>query len=152
VPVLLALDIGEKRTGVAVGSTEGRLARPHSVIRMGGREAFTRRLRELIAQTGAELVVVGCPLQMDGSASPQGERIRHFVAGFGDEVNVPIVFWDEAYSSADARVALIDSGASRKRRREREDAAAAAVFLQRYLDAVGVQSHDNRAPHSLEGG
>ena len=150
--VAIALDVGERRTGVAIGSTESGLARPHSVLRMAGREALVQRIRQLIDESGAELVVVGCPLQMDGTVSPQGERIRRFVDGFSAELGVPTIFWNEAYSSVEAQALLIGSGKSRKRRRQQEDAVAAAVVLGEYLEARRRGSTDGRPASSVEGG
>lgn len=151
-PVVIALDIGERRTGVAVGSSESGLARPHGVFYASKRESFARRLRQIVAETGAELVVVGCPHQPDGSISTQGERIRRFVAGFATEVSAPIVFWDESLSTVDAQAALSEARVGRRRRRNVEDAVAAAVFLQQYLDAQRRASLIGQAPQPPEGG
>jgi putative Holliday junction resolvase len=132
-PTFLALDIGEKRTGVAVGSTESGLARPEGVLQLTSRQALSERVHQLLEETGATTVVVGCPLQPDGTVSPQGERIRRFVEGFASDLGVPVIFWNESYSSIDAQALLLASGKGRKRRRQQEDAVAAAVFLQDYL-------------------
>lgn len=135
-PVLLALDVGERRTGVAVGSTESGLARPHSVIRHGSSRDVARRIGQLVAETGAAQVIVGYPANPDGSESAQGERVRRFIEGMADEFGAPVLFRNEAYSSQDAQARLIDLGGSRKRRREQEDAVAAAIILQGYLDSL----------------
>ena len=134
-PAILALDVGEARIGVAVGSSESGLARPHSVFRHGTRENDARRIRELLAESGATLLLVGLPLNSDGSPTAQAERIRRYVEGIAQTLPVPVVFWNEAFSSQDAQERLLAGGGKRKRRRQREDAAAAAVMLQSYLDA-----------------
>ncbi|MHB0876068.1 MAG: Holliday junction resolvase RuvX [Anaerolineae bacterium] len=150
-PTLLALDIGEKRTGVAVGSTESGVVRAHSVLKLAARQAFVDRVRQLIAETGAKTVVVGCPMQPDGTVSPQGERIRRFVEGFAAEIGVPVVFWNEAYSSIDAQALLFNSGKGRRRRSQQVDAVAAAVFLQDYLDHLRREARRAPAEPPAEG-
>ncbi|MGI6208163.1 MAG: Holliday junction resolvase RuvX [Anaerolineae bacterium] len=143
-PTILALDVGERRIGAAVGSTESGLARPHSVWQSHGRQRDAARIRELIVETGAELLVVGLPIQSDGTPSPQAERIRRYIEGMGDALPVPVVFRDETYSTQDAQALLRASGSRRRKRRELEDAAAAAVILQGYLDAQTSPGSEDR--------
>ena len=133
-PTILALDVGEARIGVAVGSSESGLARPHSVFRHSTRANDTRRVRELLAEAGATLLLVGLPLAPDGSPTAQAERIRRYIEGLAEMLPVPVALWNEAFSTQDAQERLLEGGSSRKRRRQREDAAAAAVMLQDYLD------------------
>ncbi|MGQ9555315.1 MAG: Holliday junction resolvase RuvX [Anaerolineae bacterium] len=135
-PTILALDVGETRIGVAVGSSESGLARPHSVFRHSTRENDARRIRELLAESGATLLLVGLPLNADGSSTAQAERIRRYAAGLADMLPVPVAFWNEAFSSQVAQERLLAGGSSRKRRRQREDATAAAVMLQDYLHSL----------------
>ncbi|NPV07272.1 MAG: Holliday junction resolvase RuvX [Anaerolineae bacterium] len=138
--VILALDVGERRIGAAVGSTESGLARPYAVWQSHGRERDAMRIRELAAETGADLLLVGLPLQSDGTPSPQAERVRRYVEGMIPSLPLPVEFRDEAYSTQDAQALLRESGAGRRRRRELEDAAAAAVILQSYLDSTGCRT------------
>jgi len=135
VPVILALDVGEKRIGVAVGSTESGLARPHDVWQVTTTEKVTKRIRELAMELGATALVVGVPLNADGSLSDQSMRIKRYIEGMAEDIGLPIVFWDEAYSTQEAQARLLEAQRGRRRRRQREDAAAAAVILQNYLDS-----------------
>jgi len=135
-PTILALDVGEVRIGVAVGSSESGLARPHSVFRHASGATDAERVRRLATETGAMRLLVGLPLNRDGSPSPQAERIRRYVEGLAQALALPVTYWNEAMSSVEAQERLLSSGLSRKRRRAQEDAVAAAVFLQDYLDSL----------------
>jgi len=136
-PVILALDIGERRTGLAVGSTESRLARPHSVLHHSTRKRDILRLKQVISEVGASLLLVGCPASPDGSMNPQAERVVRYARSLAEELGLPLQLWNEAYSSEVAKERLLAAGRSRKRRQETLDAAAAATILQSYLDSLG---------------
>ena len=135
-PTILALDIGERKMGTAVGSTESGLARPAAVWRHSTRAGDAEQIRQLARQTGATLLLAGLPLNPDGSPSAQAERIRRYAEGLAAEVGLPLLFWNEAYSSQDAQARLLADSHSRKRRRQQEDAVAAAIILQAYLDSL----------------
>lgn len=135
-PTILALDVGDAKIGVATGSTEARLARPYAVWRSRGRAKDTQRIAEAIAAVGATVLLVGLPLQEDGSPSTQAERIRRYVEPMALDLSLELRFVDETYSTQDAQQQLIDGGSRRRRRQALEDAAAAAVILQRYLDGL----------------
>ena len=89
-----------------------------------------------MAQHGVGGLVVGLPLNMDGSEGPSAQSARAFVRNFGARSNVPIVFWDERLSTAAVTRTLIDADASRKRRKDVVDKMAAAYILQGALDAL----------------
>jgi putative Holliday junction resolvase len=136
---LLALDVGERRIGVAVSDPLGSIATPLAVIRRASKAADFRRIADLLREQQAEALVVGHPLNADGSAGPQALRVaRYAIAleqGLREEgLNVPVVLWDEYGSTQRAQEAMIASGRGMRNRRERIDAAAAAIILQDYLD------------------
>jgi putative Holliday junction resolvase len=131
----LALDVGEKRIGVAVSDETGILASPRTVVRRASTAAALEALARLVAETGAEVVVVGLPVSFDGQLHGQARAIQAFAAKLRERIAQPVVFADETLSSVRAEEALRAAGVRPERILERLDAAAAAVILQDYLDA-----------------
>lgn len=133
---LLALDVGERRVGVAVSGPLGLWARPLDVIvRRSKREDF-EAIERLVKECEASRVVVGHPLSMDGQAGPQAQRVERYAAGLAEHLDVPVILWDERLSTAEAERLLRESGETSREFRGRVDAVAAAVILQSYLDAA----------------
>lgn len=136
---LLALDPGERRVGVAVSDPTGLIATPLAVIRRTSKAADFHQILGLIREQQAEGLVVGHPLNADGSAGPQARRAERYAAALSEALNdegleLPLVLWDEHGSTLRAREAMIASGRGPQDRRERVDAVAAAIILQDYLD------------------
>ena len=130
----LGLDVGEERIGVAISDPGAFLARPLAVVeRRPGPSSFLR-IAQIVAGKGVELVVVGLPLLPDGTEGKQVRSTRAYVHGLERHVGLPIVYWDERYSTRRAREIMIENRTSRRRRERLEDAFAAAVILQDYLD------------------
>jgi putative holliday junction resolvase len=128
---LLALDLGQARTGAAVCDAEGILATPLTVLRRHATRAEDyAEIASLIAREKAVGVVVGLPLASLGEEGPQARWARRYAGRLAGALAVPVAFWDESYSSADADQ-LISEGSGRTPR----DAAAAAVILQAFLEA-----------------
>lgn len=136
---VLALDVGERRIGVAVSDPTGTLARPLKALARGSREEDVAAIAALVAAERAELVVVGRPLSLDGGEGPQARRIARYAETLAARLPVPVVLWDERYTTAEAEEILRRSRSERQRRRARAagdlDAIAAAVILQSYLDS-----------------
>lgn len=132
---VLALDIGEKRIGVAVSDPSGTVATPVTVLSAAAVLGDGRDLVRLIEDYEVELVLVGLPLSMDGEEGPQAKRVRGSAARLAGFLRVPIEFTDERLSSTQASKAMQASGASSREQRGRLDMVAASLFLQSYLDA-----------------
>ena len=138
---ILALDIGEKRIGMATGDDDGGIASPLAVIQRRSTATALAAIARAVAEQGAELVVVGLPVSFDGQLHAQAARVRTFAERLARQLAVPLVFQDETLSTVRAAEALRAAGVRPERIRERIDAAAAAVILQEYLDAqVGARS------------
>lgn len=136
---LLALDVGDRRIGVAVSDATGLIANPLSVIRRASKAEDFERIARLVREQDVEGLVVGHPLNADGSAGPQAQRVERYAAALADALqaeglNLPMVLWDERMSTLRAQEVMIAAGRNRKDRRRRIDAVAAAVILQDYLD------------------
>jgi putative Holliday junction resolvase len=132
----LGLDLGEKRIGVALSDSGGRVATPYElVLRTGQRSRDHERLAELVADTEAEVVVVGLPLSLDGTVGSAATGVQHEVAELRSVLSVEVVTWDERLSTVEAERRLRARGLSGKRRRRVVDQVAATVILQSWLDA-----------------
>jgi len=130
----LALDLGSKRIGIALSS--GTLATPYEVLpRSGDRRTDHRRIAEHVAETEAELLVVGLPLSLDGSVGPAAQRVLDEVVELTAAVGVPVETWDERLSTVTAERSLLDQQLRAPARRQVVDKVAAAVILQSWLDA-----------------
>ena len=127
----LCLDVGERRIGVAISDEDGWLASPLDVLVRRDAEGAFRRIAELVGTHGAVRIVVGLPRTLPGEIGPQARRVQRWGARLQGPVAVPIVYWDERYSTVEAARRLASMPA---RRRPGIDAAAAAVILQDYLD------------------
>lgn len=130
----MALDVGERRVGVALSDETGTIARSLAVIKRASRAEDYARLQDLVAAHGVTTLVVGLPLDAEGKEGPQARRIRRYGRRVATALDLPVVFWDESGSTARAQEAMIEAGRSRRARRRRIDAAAAAAILQDYLD------------------
>jgi putative Holliday junction resolvase len=139
---LMALDVGERRIGIAV-SDSGLLATPHSVLHRKTKKEDFARLQRLVEELKIERVIVGLPYSLSGAqpVGPQARRIKRFAKTLAGAIEVPIEFFDESYSTVDAEAYLaaptLEEGRRKpgKRGKTPIDAAAAAVILQNYLDA-----------------
>lgn len=131
---LMALDFGERRIGVALSDPGQSFARALEVIHRRARPQDMARIAALVQEHSVEKIVVGYPLSLDGSAGEQARRIEEYAAELRGAVEIPVVLWDESYSTERARQVMIEAGRKRKERRERLDAVAAAVILQDYMD------------------
>ena len=135
---VVGLDFGERRIGVAVSDPRGVAARPLRVIERsatGGLAADIGRIREIVEARKVERLVVGLPLNMDGSAGPAARRARRFANMLRRETGLEVMLQDERLSTTQAERSLLFADASRARRRELRDAVAAALILQAYLDS-----------------
>jgi putative Holliday junction resolvase len=134
---LAGLDLGEKTIGVAVSDRWRSIASPLALIR---REKFTQdahRLFDLMQSRGAEGLVIGLPVNMDGSEGPRCQSARAFARNLARLRDIPTVFWDERMSSLAINRMLIDEAdTSRARRGEVVDKLAAAWILQGALDRL----------------
>ncbi len=137
---LLGLDVGAKTVGLAISDSRLVVASPLETLRRGKFAADAERLKALIAERAVGGLVIGLPLNMDGSEGPRCQSVRQFAANLLERIDIAIAFWDERLSTAAVTRALIEADMSRKRRAEVVDKAAAAYILQGALDALGRQA------------
>jgi putative Holliday junction resolvase len=131
---VLALDPGTARIGVAVSDPLGITAQPHSVLTAG--PALLKRIEELAVQLDVRQIVVGLPVNLDGSEGPAARHAREFADRVRSATGLPTDLVDERFSTVIAERAMIEGRVRRSRRRHSRDGVAAAVFLQSYLDGT----------------
>ncbi len=131
---ILALDIGQARIGVAVSDPHQILARSLKVIDRSSRQKDFAVIGRLVRELEVEKVIVGHPLQLDGTVGRQARRVERYAAALAESLDVPVLLRDERLSTVEAQQLMIEAGHKRKTRRRKIDAVAAAVFLQDYLD------------------
>ncbi|HQE93368.1 MAG TPA: Holliday junction resolvase RuvX [Anaerolineae bacterium] len=129
----LALDLGERRIGVAVSDALGILARPLEIFRRTSRAADFAHIGALVTANQVDAVVVGLPLNMDGSVGRQAAWVSDYSTALAAAIAVPVYLWDERLTSEEAADVMRAQGKSPLK--GTLDAVAAAVILQSYLDA-----------------
>lgn len=139
----LGVDLGSKRIGIAVSDRSGTIASPLTVLqRSGSRPSDHRRIAALVHEEEAEIVVVGVPLNMDGSRGPAAQAAAAEARALATVVEVPVETVDERRSTVTADAALMARGMKALDRRQIIDKVAAAVLLQHWLDGRGAQRWD----------
>ena len=133
---LIGLDLGEKTIGLALSDTMLTIATPMETLARGKFSADAAKLEKMIADLNIGGLVVGLPLNMDGTEGPSAQSARAFARNFTARSLLPIVLSDERLSTAAVTRTLIEADASRKRRSEVVDKMAAAYILQGALDRL----------------
>jgi len=137
--IVVGLDVGRRRIGVAASDPTGFLASGVRVIQRATLERDVEAVRSLVESLGAAQVVVGYPLSMSGEAGPQAEETERFVEALRLRTSVPVILWDERLSTLEADRRMQEAGVSGRKRRQRVDVAAAILVLQSYLDSIRGQ-------------
>jgi putative Holliday junction resolvase len=132
---LLGVDYGERRLGLAVGDAQGQMAFPLRTVQVRRDEQALEAVIHAASEEGASRIVVGLPLNMDGSSSAMTRQVEAFVTALRARAAVPVVTWDERLSTAQVERMLVEADVSRKRRRASRDKLAAQLILQNYLEA-----------------
>ena len=130
---IAALDVGDVRIGVAVSDELGITAQAIGTVRRVGGRRDLEGLAEMLAPYTPERLVVGLPLNMDGSEGPQAVKVRTFAERAAAHLQLPLEFWDERLTTVAAERALLEADMSRRRRREVVDKVAASLILQGWL-------------------
>lgn len=142
----LGLDVGDARIGVALSDETATLATGLDTIRRVGPRKDVRAVAHLVRAHEAGEVVVGLPRTLEGSVGPQARKVVAFMDALRAAVTVPVVPWDERFTTVVARQALLDAGASRRDRRSFVDKVSAVLILQSYLDYRKVADAETGKP------
>ncbi|MCH7745606.1 MAG: Holliday junction resolvase RuvX [Chloroflexi bacterium] len=135
---ILALDVGEKRIGVALSDPTGLLATPLTTIERKGQDSDIDAALRLATEHEVGEIVVGLPLSMSGRRGPQAGRVDAFVRALAERTDLPLKSVDERLSSVQAERMLRESGIEPSKNKARIDSAAAAIILQSYLDSMRI--------------
>ena len=133
---LMGLDVGAKTIGIALSDPALGIATPRETLRRGKFQADAERLLALVDEERIGGLVIGLPLNMDGSEGPRCQSVRQFAANLLALRDIPIAHWDERLSTVAVTRTLVAADMSRKRRAEVVDKLAAAYILQGALDAM----------------
>ena len=133
--VLMGLDTGTKTIGIALCDRDWRFATAGKTLQRGKFMADRAKLAALVAERDVRGVVIGLPLNMDGSESPRSQGARAIARNLED-LGLPILLWDERWTTQAAERAMIEQDFSRAKRAERIDSHAAALILQGAIDAL----------------
>ncbi len=131
---ILGLDIGSKRIGVAISDGLGITAQGLETISSKGHKADIESINKLAVKNGASKIVVGVPLNMDGSDSEQTLKVKEFASQLSERVDARVELWDERMSTMAAERVLLEADMSRGKRKKVIDKVAAVIILQSYLD------------------
>ena len=134
--VLLGLDLGTKTIGTALCDAGWRFTSAGKTLPRGKFGADKAILAALATERAVRGVVIGLPINMDGSEGPRSQSSRAYARNLASALDLPVLLWDERWSTASAERGLIAQDMSRARRAERIDSAAAAVILQAAIDAL----------------
>ena len=139
---VLALDIGRKRTGIAVSDATGTVANPVKVLPSDEVFAVSRTFRRILEDYEPDLLVAGLPVSLDGTENEHAGWVREVAEKVARATSLPLELADERLSSAEAKRAMREQGMSEKDMRGKLDMVAAALFLQSYLDGKNAQQAD----------
>jgi putative pre-16S rRNA nuclease len=130
---IAALDVGDARIGVAVCDELGLTTRGIGVVRRQGGVRDLEAIARLLAPLEPERIVVGLPVNMDGTEGPQAAKVRRFADRLGEHLGTPIDLWDERLTTVEAEAIMRETGVQRHKRRGLVDQVAAAGILRSYL-------------------
>lgn len=130
---IMAIDYGDAHTGVAVSDPTLTLCGYSTVVNAYRSEAVIEKLRELIAEHGVTELVLGHPINMDGTRGPRAEKAEAFAEQLREATGLPVTLWDERRTTIDAHNILAANGKRAKERKKTVDAVAASLMLEGYL-------------------
>ena len=139
---IMALDIGEVRTGIAISDPDERVASPLCVLPTQEVVTNAKPFRRIVEDWEPEALLAGLPLTLSGEHGPQAAHIKELASTIAQNLQLPLEFEDERLSSQEAKRSLREEGLSEKQMRGRIDMIAASIFLQAWLDGR-TANHQN---------
>ena len=130
---IMAIDYGDAHTGIAISDPTGFLAGFATVINAYRPEAVAEQISALAKEHGVEELVLGHPINMDGTRGPRSEKAQAMKTLLEETTSLPVVLWDERRTTIDAHQILMNSGKNAKKRKKVVDAVAATLILEGYL-------------------
>ncbi len=136
----MGLDLGEKTIGVSVSDELGLTAQPRSTLKRTGMARDIACILDMARQDSVEGIVVGMPVNMDGSRGEAAKKAERFIARLQEDTGLPVLAWDERLSTAAVTRVLVGADMSRAKRKANVDKLAAAYILQGYLDSIRAKA------------
>jgi putative Holliday junction resolvase len=133
---ILALDLGEKRIGVAVSDATRTIAQPLDVFQRTSRKADFETIGRFVQEQQANMLLVGLPLLLNGTVGEKAAWVQHYSAELQQTLDMPLELWDESFTTIQAEASLKARGKKKHKIRENVDAVAASFILQSYLDSL----------------
>mgnify|MGYP001240450276 FL=1 len=131
---IMGLDVGSKTIGVSVSDELGITAQGVTVIRRTQPDSDLAQVEDWVNRLKVEHIVIGLPINMDGSTGEMGKSARQFAQSIKERTGLPVTLWDERLSTRFSERVLLEANVSRKKRKQVVDKMAAAIILQSYLD------------------
>lgn len=132
---VLCVDYGKSRAGLAVSDPLGATAQPLEVVTRPKKGSLVDAVLDVAERVGAEEIVVGLPLRLDGEEGPSAQAARQFAEAMAERTEVPVVLWDERLSTREASRQMRSAGVKAREQRGAVDKVAAAVVLRSYLES-----------------
>jgi putative Holliday junction resolvase len=132
---VMAIDPGSKQIGMAISDPTGTIANPYMILKHRSRDIDADFIAGEVIKNEVELIIIGQSLDDDGQPTYEGRRSIRLAQALASKIKVPVKFWNESFSTQDARKARIMMGSSRKKRSGHLDDLAATIILQSFLDA-----------------
>lgn len=136
---ILALDYGSKRMGVALCDELGITAQGFATITRKSRARDIEKIFQLVEEYDVEKIVIGYPVMLDGTEGIQCEKVSKFARMLSSQLSIPVIKWDESFSTKEAESLLIEADMKRKKRKKVIDKLAATIILQGYLDSLNLK-------------
>ena len=140
--IILSVDYGDRRTGIAICDKNQILASPVCVINEWNAEALADKIIEIAGENKAEKIVIGLPKNMDGSKGFRADACEQLGEIIKSKCSLPVVFWDERLTTVAADRAMMEAGIRREERKEHVDKLAAVFILQGYLDMRSMKGKE----------
>ncbi len=143
---ILAIDFGRRRIGIAVSDPTQVLASPLVTLQRKGEDALYREITRIVEEQQAVAIVVGNPLHMNGSAGESAREVAVFLEGLANYTHLPLILWDERWTTTSAHKSLLDRGKSPSKNRQQLDQIAAAFLLHSFLHRLSICRHRSPEP------
>jgi len=140
---ILCIDYGTKRVGWAMSDPGQILASSYDTLTPKNKNSLANSINNVVAAESVVAVVVGMPFNMDGSLSDRTKEVKEFVKSLENQIKLPLLEWDERWSSVSAEKMLIETGQQPSRNKKRVDQVAAAFILQAFLDRLANYKRQN---------
>jgi putative Holliday junction resolvase len=136
----MAIDLGDKRIGIALSDPTWMVASSHSVIKRSSRKSDFAKIEHIVLEQDVVRIIVGLPTLPSGEEGTRAAWARDYAADLANSTSIEVDVWDESLTTVDAEESLRNRGISRERYRDMLDAVAAAFILQSYLDYLHEES------------